>query len=597
MNFKQRYGLCWDAKTEDIEIEFTFIREGGYLIYNGVKYGKGPFQHHRNAISLLWSSDDHHRWSDLMLKTFCEERLVVVQGPRDCSKTRTYSKWALVDYWVDPEHTLTLMTSTGLRELELRVWGDIKSLFTRAKELFPWLRGNMNQANHAIFTDSLDDRGDIRDMRRGLICVPMMTNDGSFTSLENFAGIKQERRRIIGDELQFIPVTYLDVLDAFDKGDFKAGFLGNAIGGNGKALDRVAEPVKGWSSLGEITKTTTWRNKYGGITINLVGTDSPNFDKNRPKKYSYLIDQEDIDKIAMRNGKDSPHYWTLALGIRKVSADAYRILTFELCERNEAFNAVIWQGSPLVKIFAIDAGFGGDPCETMFAQFGKDVTGNQIIEFHQSEQIQINFSSDTSPEDQIALGTKARCARLGVPDDHIFFDAGMRATLAISMSRILSPQVNAVNFGGPATERPVDKNTFITDPKTQAKRLMKCSEQYSKFVTELWYSVRALVDCHQARGLPKDAAQEFANREWRWVPGPLGERYELETKPEYKARNNSDSPNKADVASIALEGARRLGFEIVAFREGGESKDTLDWLETAVEKERQFRQKHELKLS
>lgn len=591
-----RYGLDWPGYTEPLDVELHMIREGGYVTIGKKRYGEGLFAHHRAAQSLLWPEDDHHRWSDLVLRTMCEERITVVCGPRDSSKTRTLSKWTLVDYWCSPENTLTLMTTTGIRELELRVWGDIKSLFSRAKQRFPNLAGNINQANHGVFTDNLDERGDLRDMRRGCIGVPLISGTGEWVGLEKFVGIKQTRRRLIGDELQFCPIIYINVLDAFDKGDFRGGFLGNPIGGNGKALDKISEPIEGWSSLGEVIKTTTWKNKYGGVTVQLVGTDSPNFDPNRPKDYPYLIDAKDVERVAARNGRDSAQFWTLIQGVRKVGVDQYRILTTEMCEQTGAFNTVTWAGSDRTKVYAIDAGFGGDPCEVVYVEFGDDVTGAQKILFSETYTIAIRVSDSLSAEDQIATYVKAECARLGVPDENIFFDAGMRATLAVSMAKIISPQVNAVNFGGPTTDRPVDEDAFITDPKTGERRLARCSEQYSKFVTEMWYSMRAATTARQVRGLSRKAAEEFHAREWRPVPGPLGMRYELETKAEYKARNAGHSPNRADVCSLALEGARRLGFKISApLLYGSKPKEDDGWLRKESDRYRRFMDKTELK--
>lgn len=586
-----KYGMRWDPDyyRTDLDIEFELMRCGGRMEIGGKTFGNGLFFHTKEAMTLLWPEDDHHRWSDLGLKTLCEERISVFQGSRDTGKTHLLSKYALTDYWLYPEQTLTLVSSTGIRELELRVWGDMKDLFQRARARYPELAGNLNQANHGIFTDVLDERGDIRDMRKGIICVPCIGGEGEWIGLDRFVGIKQVRRRIFGDEMQFMHVMYVNVLDAVDKNDFKGGFAGNPIGGNGKALDKIAEPVAGWSSLGEITKTTTWRNKYGGITVNFVGIDSPNLDPDRPKNYPYLIDQEDIDRVASRNGRDSAQFWTFIMGVRKIGADAYRVLTVEMCERCGAFNTVSWAGSSRTKIFAIDAGFGGDPCELMWIEFGEDVNGDQIVEFHKSYAVPVRVSAELSAEDQIALFVKSETSRLGIPPENIFFDAGMRATLAVSFARIISPMVNAVNFGGPATDRPVDEETLVLDPKTKEKRPLKCNERYSKFVTEMWYSVRELVEAKQARGLPKDAAQEFQNREWHWVPGPMGERYELETKPEYKTRNNNESPNKADVASIAVEGARRLGFKIHNKKEYRQTDpEDENWLEDELRKHRAF---------
>jgi len=897
---KTVYGLSWSEQTDPLEIEFAMIRAGGYVVDEGLRRGKGLFYHTRQAFSYLWPSHDHNRWSDLCLRNICEERITVMQGTKDSGKTCVMSKFGLMDYWSSPDDTLTLVSSTGMRELKLRIWGEMSSLFKSAKERYPWLAGKMSNTQMGIFTDLLEDSGDVRDIRRGIIAVPCIGGEGEWIGLERYVGIKQKRRRILGDECfpagtmvdtptgpvpiesidpgdrvfnaigvakvvaaksrlvdtgceillgsgrfitctkhhkfftqfgwvkachlnaqhfifatheamrlvqtavpaetqrtnflqsslraeldpsvsiqacqalgtpsglvefsegckaqaenlgtyeekstnarsenlskgrsgdscggmqaagsggqrhgsdkgrvaayanvprghlelrdqdremewkwhstdlqsrfrlpknpagyrgrwrdsqlpfqtgegskereffegdwvegvkilkpgdprfplsgpnhrrcrvfnlqveghpsysvegllvhncQFMHAMYVNVLDALDKGDFKGVFSGNPIGGNGKALDKIAEPEGGWTSLGEITKTTTWRNKYGGITVQLVGNDSPNFDANRPKDYPYLTNAADLKKIEQRNGKDSAQYWTLGLGVRKVGIDLYRVLTEEMCKKHGAFNSVIWSGMVAkTRVYAIDAGFGGDPCEVIDVVFAEDVNGIFIIEFSPTRTIPISVSSSVTPEDQIANYVKEDAARLNIPDSHIYFDAGMRATLAISMARILSASVNAVNFGGPATDRPVTNDTFVDDPKTGAKRLIMCSEWYSKFVTELWYSVRQLVECGQARSLPLDVAKEFSLREWRWVPGPLGQRYELETKPEFKSRNMY-SPNKADVASIAVEGCRRLGFVIEKSKPvTGDERE--DWLSDAFEKHRQVIRKSELK--
>jgi hypothetical protein len=570
------------------------IRAGGYVLSGGRKCGKGSFYHTRQAWSLIWPEHDHNRWSDLCLRTICEERITVMQGTKDSGKTCGMSKWGLTDYWTSPNDTLTLVSSTGMRELKLRIWGEMSSLFKSAKERYPWLAGKMSNTQVGIFTDLLDENSDVRDIRRGIICVPCIGGEGEWIGMDRYVGIKQKRRRLLGDEMQFMHAMYVNVLDALDKGDFKGVFSGNPIGGNGKALDKIAEPEGGWTSLGEITKTTTWRNKYGGVTVQLVGNDSPNFDANRPKDYPYLTNEADLKRIEQRNGKDSAQYWTLGLGVRKVGIDLYRVLTEEMCQKHGAFGPVIWSGMQTkTKVYGIDAGFGGDPCEVIDVTFGETADGVMVIEFSPTRTIPISVSSSISPEDQIAYYVKEDAARLKIPDSNIYFDAGMRATLAISMARVLSASVNAVNFGGPATDRPVTNDTFIDDPKTGLKRLVLCNEWYSKFVTELWYSVRQLVECGQARELPKDVAKEFSLREWRWVPGPLGQRYELETKPEFKARNMY-SPNKADVASIAVEGARRLGFVIEKSKPADSSADD-DWFERAHEQHRRVMQKSELR--
>jgi hypothetical protein len=557
-----RYGLSFPDKQDPLELEMRFIRGGGYMMVAGKRWGNGMFYHMKAAQTLIWPEDDHHRWSDLILTELLKNRITIVMGSRDSGKTRTVSKWALLDYWCFPDETLTLMTSTNIRGLELRVWGDIKSLHDRAKKRFPWLAGNVADSKHGVFTDDLKAKDEVRDMRKGILCVPCLGSQGEYMgdALRDFCGIKQKRRRLIGDELQFIPNDYLKVLDSLDKGDFHFAGLGNPIADNGKALDRASEPVQGWDSLGEVTKTSMWPNKYNGVTINLVGIDSPNFDKDTPGRFDYLVDRGDVDRVSKRpGGRDSIEWWSQIMGVRKAGAVSNRVLTVAEIEEYGGFKDCIWMGGQRTKVYAIDAGFGGDDCVRTWLEFGEDVNGQQVIVFGDQKVIPILVSSNLTPEKQIARYAKADCDTLGIPAAHVYFDAGMYATLAVEMAREMSPDVNAVNFGGTATQRPVSRDTLILDERTGQKRLKTWYEHVSKFVTELWFVVRLLAQCRQMRKFPRPAAEEFGRRQWKYVHN---DRYELESKEDYKLRNDGESPNYADSVVIAVEGARRLGFTI-----------------------------------
>jgi len=573
-----KYGLEWGS-ADPLQIEFQFIRGGGFVTIDRQKFGLGLFEHFKAAMSLAWIEDDHHRWSDLILKNLLENRLTVIVGSRDSSKTRTVSKWALIDYWCFPNETLTLMTSTDTRGLELRVWGDIKSLHERARERFPWLAGNLVDSKHGLFTDYVAKGDNVRDMRKGIIGIPMLSSQGEFMgqALRNFAGIKQKRRRILGDEMQYIPTDYLKVLDSLDKGDFKGGLLGNPIADNGKALDRVSEPKCGWSAQGDITKTSVWPNKYNGVTVNLVGIDSPNFDAATPNRYDYMVDQSDVDRVSKRpGGKDSIEWWSQIMGVRKSGAVSNKVLTMSEIREYGGFDGVVWLADDAVKVYSIDAGFGGDPCVRTWLKFGREVGGQDVIEFGDQRVIPILMSSKLTAEEQISHYARAECLTLGIPFANVFFDAGMYATLAVWMSRLLSSEVNAVNFGGTATQRPVSNDTFVFDDKMQQRRLKTCYEAYSKFVTELWFSVRLAAQCRQLKKFPREAAEEFGRRQWEYVSN---DRYELEKKDDYKLRYGGESPNNADSLAIGVEGARQRGFQIKAMKPVSESQNEDDFFE------------------
>lgn len=593
-----KYGLGWDGHDyeDPARIEIHMIRAGGFIEQNGKSYGRGLFYHYKALQQLLWpEGEDHHRWSDLLLEEILTNRITVVLGARDTGKTHTaLSRYAVTDYVCFPHETLILMSSTHAQGIQLRVYGDVKDLLSRAQELRPWLPGNIVESKLGIFTDSLGAGATIRDMRKGIICVPCLGGEGEWLSgLEKFIGVKQKRRRLLGDEVQFMDAAYLNVMANLDKGDFKGVFGGNPLG-NGDPLDRLSEPVNGWSGHPEPKVTATWDNRLGGRTVNLVGTDSPNFDVSPedPVPFPYLISREDVDRVALRYGTDSLQYWSQIKGVRKSDLMAHRVLTVELCRQFGAFDKCVWQGGDITSIYALDAAFGGDRAVGGKIDFGREVGGGVVVKVHPPRAIPLRISAEVTVEEQLSVQVANDCRQLNIPPENFFFDAGMRATLAVNLVKAFnSSAINAVNFGGPATDRPVSVDEFVYDDKLKKKRLKRCDEEYSKFVTELWFSVRRLGESRQLRELPEDVAREFEIREFTKV---AGDRYELETKQETKKRMGK-SPDLADWLSIGVEGARRRGLEIQRLKAVDQAEDEEDnFLAEELAKYRAFVKKHEL---
>jgi hypothetical protein len=573
------------------------IRAGGYLDVDGVKIGHGLFYHYKAMQQLLWPEDeDHHRWSDWILKEILDNRITVLAGARDTGKTHVgLARYGLTDYFVFPNNTLTLISSTDSRGLQLRVFGDIKDLLARAKERYPWLPGHAVESLLGIFTDELGPKATIRDMRKGIICVPCVGGDGeNLEGLEKFIGIKQARRRLLGDEVQFMDASYLNTLSNLDKGDFKGVFCGNFLG-RGDPLDQLAEPKTGWASMGEPRKTTAWDNLKGGRTLNLVGIDSPNFDypQDQPSRYPYLIDRHDVDRVKMRYGEDSLQFWSQIRGVRKSDLMAHRVLTVDLCRKFGAFGGCLWDSTDLVHIYSMDAAFGGDRPVHGHITFGREVGGRWVIKCHKPETVKLKISDQATVEEQLALAMKSYCELYSIPPQNCYYDAGMRATLAVTIGRVFSTQANAINFGGAATDRPVSADDYIYDEKDKRRRLKKCSEAYSKFVTELNYSVRMVVEAGQMREIPESVVREFEMREWTKVSG---DRIELETKAETKKRMGN-SPDEADWLAIGVEGARRRGFQIEGIKEPSAQTDqeSQEWLAKELSKFKTFTKRYELK--
>ena len=411
-------------------------------------------------------------------------------------------------------------------------------------------------------------------------CVPCKNSSGQFTGISSYVGMKQKRRRHLGDEFQFMSPAMMDSIANMNSGDYKGVFTGNPIGQD-DPLDRMSEPECGWEANPEPTTTTVWKNKrfHNSYTITLFGTDSPTYDTpDGAEKYPGLLNDDSIQRVVAGYGKDSHQYYSQCLGIRKSGLNARRVLTKDLCRQFGAFDQAVWDGSkPVTKICAVDAaygGAGGDRCVGGHIEFGLTVGRKIGIKVYPPQIIPISIKEGGSPEDKISGWVRTYCESHQIPPENFFYDSTGRGSLGPSLARTWSVQINPVEFGGGPTDRPVSLDIFTLDQKTGRKRLKTCKEHYSKFVTELWWTVRYAIESGQIREFPMDVCDEFCGREWKEVAGG---RIEIETKSEMKKRTGQ-SPDLADWFVTALEGARRRGFAISKLASHESSGENLDWI-------------------
>jgi len=594
--FVEKYGTRWSSDQSDLEIEMYCIRRGG----KWRPYPKDPrecgagLSHHYEAVrKILWPHLDQHRWNDLCRDAMLHNKISVLMGPGSSGKTHTAAWVRLVEYYCFPEETCVLVSSTDIRGLQLRVWGEIKMLHDLAKASYPDLPGHLIDSRMCITTDDLDEQ-ETRDLRKGIIGVPCVQN-GTYIGLGKYAGIKQKRMRLIADEAQFMGKAFLSAFANLDKNpDFQATVLGNP----NDILDplgKAAEPIDGWGQHLEPKETCTWRTRFmNGICVNLIGTDSPNFDfpSDQPTRFPYLISKEKIDNTLSFFPKDSTEYYSQCVGAMKIGTLMRRVITRDMVIQFGAREDVIWANANRVKIFALDAAYGGDRCVGGHGEFGLDIDQRSVLKLFPPEIVPIIVRGDITPEEQIAQWVKVYCERLGIPPENAFHDSTGRGTLGTALAREWSALCNPVEFGGAATPRPVSLDLYIYDPKLKKKRLKRCDEHYDRFVTELWWSVRLCTESRQLRGMTEEVMDEMAMREWDKVKE---NKIKIETKKEMKERVGR-SPDLGDWASIVVEGARRRGFQIAKLgtAENGTDGGLLDALEKLQDQMRGINRSHAL---
>ena len=562
MSAALKYGARWDENQSPLAIELDCIARGGRWQQPWGMCGAGLYHHYKEAMTMLWPEDDWHRWVEMGLKAIAENDIVVLLGPGDSNKTYLMSKWTMLDWWADPVNTLSLVSTTERRGGELRIWGVIKELFNRGRERYPELPGEPLETLGTITYHKLDPeaRDVARSLRSGIIIVPCLAKN---QGLGRFAGMKAKRLRHVGDEVNAMHGNFLDAYSNwFGKPNFKGLMGANPLDPTGPE-GIAAQPVDGWSSFVDNGKTQTWRSKFfDAFVLNYDGRDSPNDDypQDLPPKYWYLIGHKKRNAVAKTYGTDSWQYSWQCAGKMRPGMLLNRVITPEMCARHHAYDKAVWNDLNQTTLYALDPAYGGGcRCLGRRLDFGASATGEEIIKIGPAELVPVNPALRTPVDDQIAAWLEVRLGLHGINPSNCFYDSFGKGTLGFAFAKVFGARCPVpVDSGARPTARPVRFDEFIRDEESGEKRLKRCDEHYSKFVTEMWFSVTEAVLCDQMRELSEETAEEGSRRMFTMVQGG---KIEVESKDEFIERTGF-SPDDFDCAAIGVEGARRLGFKI-----------------------------------
>ena len=569
-----KYGYDWPGGTDPLIIEFKMIQMAG---------GKPKTEHYVAAHRLIWPEDRHHRWFIQGMKSVCENKISVFLGPASSSKTYLFAVHALIDFFCFPRTSFALISSTEKRSLEIKVWGRVKELFNRAKRRYAWFDGFILESMMAITPEEVDSENEFaRELNRGIVCVPCVSG-GRFVGMGKFQGAKPPHSpgkndgilKHYGDEAAVMQSSFLD---AYTNWMVSAGFKG-VMGGNptdiSDPLCIAAEPAGGWDAFVDTGKTQEWTSKwYGAHVVAFDGRDTPNNDE--PKNsFPFLISAEFVEQTRATHGEDSWQYFQQAVGKPSRGMVSNRVITIGLCERNNAFDPPIWRDSAFTDFYALDPAYaGGDRCVGGTIRMGTSIEGKQIIEVGTPEVLPIRLNSNLEPEEQIANMVFQRMRDADIPASNGFYDSFGRGTLGFAFAKLFGASCPVpVDAGARPTARPVRFDLFVDD--NAGRRLKRCDEHYSKFVTEMWFSTREAIESGQIRSLPRAVANEGQLRMFSVVSG---NRVEVESKDEMKERIRK-SPDLYDWFAIAIEGARQRGFKIQRIGSAVEQKRKPDWFD------------------
>lgn len=577
-----RYGLPWRADADPLLIEFEFIRAGGQITRKGNTYGNGLLWHTLAARRLIWPGRYEHRWTRLMYENFIVNDITVLMGCASSQKTSHAVEFCLLNYWVRPEQTLVILSSVNMDKLDIGCYAELMMLWKDGREQFPWLAGNSLTHKRAVTTDKLEDREGVRDFRKGIICRPCYVG-GRWVGLGILAGVKQDFIFYVADELQFMQEAFSGSWPhLFSNGKVKIIGSGNPKHDPDDELSKTAEPKEGWAGHPEPVKTSTWDTKFmGGRCINLIGTDSPNFDtpEGQPEPFRRLIGRSFAKRIANDYGEDSFEYYRLIKGVMKVAFAHSRVITRQLCREHGASEIAQWMDNTRHRVYFLDPSYGGeDSCVGGCLEWGLGLNGITLIHIVGYRRYRFNLRLEKEVEDQIADILDDELQTYGVDSTDVFYDAVGKGTLGGAFARKFGSRAPVpVDSGARPTTRPVRQDLWVDEPDG-TRRLKRCDEHYDRFISEMWYSVRYCIEAGQMRNLPDEFIAEGCARIYEIA---AGNKISVEAKSNPKKKEDlkrrlGRSPDLFDALAIGIEGARQRGFQIAKLGAGVEEEQKGD---------------------
>ena len=579
--FKSLYGANWHQEDDPLQIEMACIRAGGRWQCGQREAGLGFEYHYKAMDRLLWPEDVYDDWDAKIDRQLIKGGVQGLVGPSSSGKSNRMAKFALRLYWIYPNETTVLATTTTREMLELRIWGEIKKYYTLAKARYPELPGYLRDSAQSISTDNKEMEGkDFRNGIKGLACF----KGDRWIGISNFVGIKNRRVCLLADEAALMPVGYFEAM-----GNLKSNpwFL-LAASGNPKdptdSFGRVCEPKIGYDLLVQGDGDQIWESREGEV-LRLDGLFAPNLAKGPGRELCLgKISHRYVNEI--RKFGEGSWQWEMWVRARfLLSVMEKRLFVRKFAERYRAFDEPIWSDAPLMNLLAIDAAYGsvgGDRCIAGHFRFGMCIDGKIRLALRDGPMmIPVKAGGEVLPELQIVNWTKEYCQRHDIIPSHVGLDSTGRGSLVSAFGQNWSPDVVAIEFGGTPTDRPDPQN-----PKRTAR------EAYIKFVSELAFALRSCIESDQFRGITLDIVLEAEQRAWTLEGKPS--KQVIESKEETKERIKR-CPDLLDMTVAGVEMARRLGFDISSASPASViSFDSLQALRKAAEEWQELNEEKQL---
>jgi len=347
-----------------------------------------------------------------------------------------------------------------------------------------------------------------------------------------------------------------------------------------------AEPTFGWSNLDEDTHFR-WKSTRGWDVLRLDGEQCENVKQGRIL-YPGLQTKEGLEQIARDGGgTDSAGYLTMGRGMYPRQGTALTIIPEGMFEKMRG--EFIWLDNPQT-VGATDLALdGGDPAVHSLGKWGlatgmklpatREHPNGQIIMFKDdrgrvrpryglllTKQFSLEPGETVKMSEQVIEVNRKSATK---PEMYACDATGHGRGTADLVKHNWSSAIHSVNY----SEGSTDDKIFVEDEK-------KCSEEYERMFTQLWFGLRKWAEFGYVLIAPgvdtSKLKQQVVSRRFRLGAG----KSKAESKKDYQLRTNQGSPNEADSFTLLVHAARKgSGVTLSMSGESNLSRDTDmdDW--------------------
>jgi hypothetical protein len=476
-------------------------------------------------------------------------RSVVLTGCAGVGKSHLAAMYAVAWWLVDPDNSIAILTSTTVGMIRARLWPQISHYYETAQEQLTGRKFKDMGVGHMV-NSQMRIESQQGDAKHAIFAMAVALGETK-KALNNLKGLHAPRMLLIVDEANGTPEAIFEIISNYRKGcrDLTVIIIGNPL----SRLDphgRALTPENGWPSITE--DVIQWRTQPvpewqldSGLAIRFDGKDSPNV-KLGFNKYPYIYSLDNWQSA--QTVLNTFGYWTMDRGMHPPEGFSNTVFTEQLfmrCLGSGEYFTFISEREPVA---FLDPAFGGDACMLAFGEVGDIEGGKKALQL--VDMVEITFDPGVSNyeiEYQIARRVQAECTARRVKPACFGLDAtGIGRGVAAILMAEWSPQLHALNWGIGATSRPSAQHDG-----------RPARDVYDRYVTEIWFSVRELLEAGQIKGFRRSTISQFISRTYEM----RGRKYSIEKKEDMKSRVRY-SPDEADAVAGICEVARRIGLEI-----------------------------------